>query len=126
MEDNCVPDSNKSPEDLLPLTHLSFLILLALARLDLHGYAIIKTVQQHWGSTFSPGTGTFYSALKRMKQEGLLKEVAASSKIPEMDNRRRYYSITDFGLKVLWAEADRLESLVSTARSLQIIPVEGS
>ena len=116
----------KDPRSHLPLRPVEFEILLVLMGGDRHGYAIIKTVQQHWGSTFNPGTGTFYSALKRMKQEGLLKEVAASSKIPEMDNRRRYYSITDFGTRVLRAEADRLESLVSTARSLQIIPVEGS
>lgn len=121
-----MPDSNRSPEDLLPLTHLSFLILLALAREDLHGYAIIKAIQHHWGVTFSPGTGTFYSALKRMKQEGLLREVTASAETPELDNRRRYYAITEFGRTVLRAEAHRLESLVSTARSLQILPVKGS
>ncbi len=121
-----MPDSNRSPEDLLPLTHLSFLILLALAQEDLHGYAIIKAVQHHWGATFSPGTGTFYSALKRMKQEGLLREVTASAKTPEMDKRRRYYSITEYGRQALQAEAHRLDTLVSTARSLKILPVKGA
>lgn len=121
-----MPDSKRSPEDLLPLTHLSFLILLALAGEDLHGYAIIKAVQQQWGATFSPGTGTFYSALNRMKKEGLLQEVTASVEAPEMDSRRRYYAITEFGRKALQAEAHRLDKLVTTARSLDIFPVKGT
>lgn len=119
-------DSNRSPEDLLPLTHLSFLILLALAREDLHGYAIIKAVQQQWGATFSPGTGTFYSALNRMNKEGILREVTASAGTQEMNSRRRYYAITEFGRQVLRAEAQRLDKLVTAARSLKILPVKGT
>jgi DNA-binding PadR family transcriptional regulator len=111
-----------APKDLLPLTHLSFLILLALAEGDRHGYAIIKAVQRHWGSTFSPGTGTFYSALKRMRSEGLVRESSPPTGATSADQRRRYYTMTDFGRRVLRAEAERLEDVVGAARSLLVLP----
>ena len=119
-------DRQMTPGDLLPLTHLSFLILLILAREEMHGYAIIKEVQNQWGRTFNPGTGTFYSALRRMKGELLIEEAESSSDRPGEDGRRRYYSITDLGRNVMQAEARRLERLVSEFKSLQFLPGENA
>jgi DNA-binding PadR family transcriptional regulator len=115
-----------APKDLLPLTHLSFLILLALAEGERHGYDIIQAVQSHWGSTFSPGTGTFYSALKRMRSEGLVETASPPVGATSADQRRRYYRMTDFGRSVLQAEAERLEEVVGAARSLLAVPGEGT
>lgn len=116
-----MPDRRPSLEDLLPLTHLSFLILLSLAREDLHGYAIIKEVQDQSGG-LSPGTGTFYSALRRMKGELLIEEIDPPVGSDQADQRRRTYTITDLGLRALQAETRRLECLVSRVRSLEPLP----
>ena len=110
--------------EMLPLTPLSFLILLALHEEPRHGYAIIRAVQSRPGSLLNPGTGTFYSALKRMRREGLLEETAAPAEADNDDARRRYYRLTPFGQGVLEAEAGRLASLVASARALRVLPAE--
>lgn len=119
-----MPDHIPSLKELLPLTHLSFLILLTLAREDLHGYAIIKEVLNQSGGGLDPGTGTFYSALRRMKGELMIEEVETPVGSDGVDQRRRYYAITDLGRQALQAEAKRLESLVSRVRSLELLPGE--
>ncbi len=100
----------------LPLTHLSFHILLALATQNLHGYAVIKAVRSNPANPLSPGTGTFYSAISRMLDEDLITEVEPPAD-ESSDPRRRYYSITAFGRQVLAAETSRLEALVRFAQA---------
>ncbi len=73
----------------------------------------------------NPGTGTFYSALKRMLSDGLVHETTAPTGVTSTDRRRRYYAVTDLGRRVLQAETERLASILSTARSLDVIPTEG-
>jgi DNA-binding PadR family transcriptional regulator len=121
-----MPRSRRDVTEMLPLTHLSFLILLSLHEESRHGYAIIGKVQERLGSVLSPGTGTFYSALKRMRREGLVEETVAPADVDNEDARRRYYRLTPFGRDVLTAEAERLASLVATARELRVLPVERS
>lgn len=101
---------------MLPLTHLSLQILLALSEGDLHGYAVIRKVRDDPGSGVRSGTGTFYSAIRRMQEEGLIREVE-SNRGSSPDSRRRYYSLTDFGREVLQAEVERLETLLRSARA---------
>ena len=103
--------------DHLPLTHLSFHVLLALAGGDRHGYGIIKAVKEGSG-VLNPGTGTFYSALKRMEEEGLVTEVPPPAISDSEDSRRRYYGVTRLGREVLAAETSRLEALVRESRRL--------
>jgi DNA-binding PadR family transcriptional regulator len=112
-------------ERTLPLTHLSFQILLALSDRDLHGYAIIKAVRENPTYPGNPGTGTFYSAISRMQEERLIAEVEP----PEdsvCDSRRRFYSITDIGRDILQAETKRLEQLVVAAKAtIASVPGQG-
>jgi DNA-binding PadR family transcriptional regulator len=107
---------SKDVSQALPLTHLSFHILLALATQDLHGYAVIKAVKSNPANPLNPGTGTFYSAIGRMLDEGLIREVEPPAD-ESTDPRRRYYSITDFGREVLAAETRRLHALVQFAQA---------
>ena len=80
----------KDPRALLPLTHLTYHIMLALGSGGLHGYAIVKSVKDRSDGAISPGTGTFYSALRRMMDEGVLKEVEEPVEVSGSDSRRRY------------------------------------
>jgi DNA-binding PadR family transcriptional regulator len=101
-----MPDSTA----FLPLTPLSLGILLALAEEDLHGYAILKSIEQDGGVHIRPGTGTLYAALQRMMDEGLI--LSAESQEESGDSRRRYYAISPLGRVVAQAELKRLATLV--------------
>ncbi len=101
-----------------PITPLSFYILLALGGGPLHGYAVIKAVEANAAGSPIPGTGTFYSAIRRMTGEGLIVEVDTPPGADSSDSRRRYYAITDVGRAVLQSETRRLEQLVHAARAL--------
>ena len=103
----------RDPEILLPLTHLSHHIMLSLQEGASHGYAISKRVHELSRGRISPGTGTFYSALKRMLDEGVLEEADAPVDADSSDTRRRYYALTPFGRDVLAAERTRLKELLA-------------
>ena len=112
----------KSPPDpaaLVPLTHVGYYILLALATESRHGYGIIKDVADRTGGRVELEAGTLYAAIKRMKDENLIEDAPAH---PGSDSRRRMYAITKFGRKVLLAELRRLEEMVELARHAKILP----
>jgi DNA-binding PadR family transcriptional regulator len=102
------------PHALLPLPHLTYLVLLALARGDAHGWAIIKRIDEITGGETSPSAGSLYLAMVRLEERGLLQEVASPAS--ERDERRRYYRLTAFGRRVLEAESARLSGLVREAK----------
>jgi DNA-binding PadR family transcriptional regulator len=104
------------PEDLLPLTPAVLHILLSLADEDLHGYAIMQTVEAMTGGKTQMGPGTLYGSIKRMLRAGLIEEADERPDPALDDSRRRYYHLTDFGQRVLAAEVERMAHLVSVAR----------
>jgi len=114
VTDRTVPD----PQRLLPLPHLTYLVLLALARESAHGWAIIKRIREITGGATNPSTGSLYLAMIRLEERGLLEEVAAAA--TERDERRRYYRLTAFGRRVLEAESTRLAGLVREASRLGV------
>ena len=107
------------PETLLPLTPLSMAVLLTLADGELHGYGIIKEVENQTGGWLRPGAGSLYAALQRMVDDGLIEEVPAPAEA--VDARRRYYAVTVFGLDVARAEAMRLAEVVRTAGQKKLL-----
>jgi DNA-binding PadR family transcriptional regulator len=112
----------KQPEELLPLTPPVFHILLSLANGERHGYAIMQDVAAQTDDVLQLGPGTLYGCLKRMLQAGLVAPTTERVD-PELDDeRRRYYTITNFGSKVVRAEAQRLERAVNEARSRTLLP----
>jgi DNA-binding PadR family transcriptional regulator len=113
--------AQKNPEELLPLTPAVFHILLALADSERHGYGIMQEIAERTSGAMRMGPGTLYGSIKRMLADGLI-EAAAERPDPESDDeRRRYYRLTDFGLRVLRAEAQRLEQIVSIVHSKRIL-----
>ena len=111
----------KNPQDLLPLTPAVFHILLALADGEKHGYAIMQEVETISDGTVNMGPGTLYGSIKRMLVAGLIEE-SDERPDPEMDHQqRRYYQLSDFGERVLRAEAFRLDAVVRAARSKKIL-----
>src|SRR6266478_9387142 len=113
--------AQKKSEELLPLTPAVFHILLALADSERHGYGIMQEIAERTQGAMRMGPGTLYGSIKRMLADGLI-EAAAERPDPELDDeRRRYYRLTDFGFRVARAEAERLEKLVKSARSKNLL-----
>ncbi|MGQ7295934.1 PadR family transcriptional regulator [Quadrisphaera sp. KR29] len=82
----------------------SFLVLTALARGPMHGYAILQDVEATSGGSVRLGVGTLYGSLERLADRHLVEVVAEEV----VDSRlRRTYRITEEGTDLLAAEAQR-------------------
>jgi len=62
-----------------PLPSAAFQILLSLADGDLHGYGIMRQVEEQTNGRMRLGPGTLYSSIQVMLEEGLIEEVNGSS-----------------------------------------------
>lgn len=109
----------KPSESALPLTPISFEILLALLNGELHGYAILQAVEARLRGKLPLRTGTIYRALARLLDEGLIERGERS---PEEDPRRVNYRITALGRETAAAEAHRLADQVEAARAHRLLP----
>lgn len=115
--------TDSDPGDLdrhLPVSEPVFLILLALADEPLHGYGILLDVERRTDGAVTLGTGTLYSAIKRLRRDGLLDETEAPDGDDE-DPRRRYYALTPTGRAVVRAEAARHARLAELARAASVL-----
>lgn len=89
-------------------------ILLALADRPRHGYAIVQEIEGRTDGAVRLGTGTLYTALKRLRADGLIAEVEPDGS--ESSGRsRRTYGLTPQGHVVLDEQAARLRALVDHA-----------
>lgn len=83
----------------------TYFILAALLEGPLHGYGIIKRVEELTGGELRLRAGTLYAALDRLADEG---RVAADREEVVSGRLRRYYRLTPAGRATLTAEAGRL------------------
>ena len=109
--------TNKNIEAELPLTPLSYHILLALGSGEMHGYGVMKEIDRQTNGSMSPATGALYLAAKRLVVTGLMEESDERPDPKLDDRRRRYYRLTDYGREVMAAETARLANLVKVARA---------
>jgi DNA-binding PadR family transcriptional regulator len=115
------PPVPASPESFLPLSAVVFEILLALAGSDLHGYDIMREVEQRSGGRVTLHPGTLYRALHRLLNDRLVEELDDRPDPALDDERRRYYRLTKIGHSVASAEARRLASQVDVARARRLL-----
>ncbi|NKB87156.1 MAG: PadR family transcriptional regulator [Acidobacteria bacterium] len=113
---NRVTVNPADPSSYLPLTPAVFHILLSLSRGEKHGYGIIVEVRERTAGELRLGTGTLYTAIRRLLEQQLIEETASS------DERRRSYRLLPLGHEVASAEAARLQRLVGFARDHDLIP----
>jgi DNA-binding PadR family transcriptional regulator len=104
-----------------PLPAAAFQFLLSLAGEDLHGYAIMRQVEEQSSGRIRLGPGTLYSSIQALLEEGLIEEVDLSEKSESLDERRRYYRLTSTGRKLARAEAEKLADLLRVARARNIL-----
>ena len=114
-------NTKSQPGQFLPLTPAVFHILLVLSDEDRHGYDIMREIAAATDGKIKMGPGTLYGSIKRMLQAGLIAE-ADERPDPSLDDaRRRYYTLTDLGQRVLAAEVERLARLVDLARRKDLL-----
>jgi len=92
----------------------SFLILTALAAGSQHGYGIITDVVGISGGRVRLRAGTLYTALDRLREDGLIdvdREEVVDSRL------RRYYRLAPAGAERLAEEAARLQAHAYVAMS---------
>jgi transcriptional regulator len=105
--------NNEIPQ-LLPGT-LFMLILQALARGPLHGYAIARRIKNASENGLEIEDGSLYPALNRMLVKGWLKAEWGTS---ENNRKARFYRLTPEGRKQLHAESMEFNKLV---KSIQLV-----
>lgn len=114
-------DELKAVEQLLPLSEVDFLILLVLADGDCHGYGMVKEIRQRTDGKTSLLPGNLYAMLRRLEGQGLIEGLDRQAVPGSGDQRRRYFRVTDRGLKAASAEAIRMKSLVQQAEARRLI-----
>ena len=93
----------------LPLNPRELLVLASLIDGPLHGYGIIKAVEEKSDADVLLDPANLYRVLRRMRSVGWIQET------PTDDERRKTYSLTPTGRKVVAAELGRLERLLGRA-----------
>jgi len=99
----------KEPLELLPGT-LDLLILRALQRGALHGYAIVQSLRDRSEEVLQVGESSLYPALQRLLLNGWVKAEWGAS---ENNRRARYYTLTPAGRKQLAAERANFERMMA-------------
>jgi len=103
-----------------PLREPTFLMLAALGPGPLHGYGIIKAVEEMSDGRVRLRAGTLYGALERLESQGF---VAFDGEGSDGGPARRYYRLTSAGEQLLASEASRLAANARLAFSrLQVEP----
>lgn len=103
-----------------PLPAAAFHILMSLADDDLHGYEIMRRVEEQTGGRTRLGPGTLYSSIQALLDAGFIAEVASRGEGGN-DARRRYYHLTAAGRRAAREEAERMADVLRVARAKKIL-----
>lgn len=99
-----------SPYETGELTDSIFFILLATTT-PLHGYGIMKIVQEITENSIDIGPATMYTTLKKLSQTGWIYETGE-------EDSKILYKITDDGQKILNENFERRKKIVGFAQKL--------
>jgi DNA-binding PadR family transcriptional regulator len=98
------------------LSNAALHILLAIGPGELHGYAIMTTVEDMTEGATRLAPGTLYTTIKRLLEARLIEELDERPDPTVDDQRRRYYRLTPAGRAVVADEVQRLDRLTAAAR----------
>ena len=104
-----------------PLPSAAFQILLSLVDEDLHGYGIMRQVEEQTDGRTRLGPGTLYSSIQTLLEARLIDQVDLREDAKLGPARRRYYRLTSAGRKLARSEAERLADLLRVARAKKIL-----
>jgi DNA-binding PadR family transcriptional regulator len=109
-------------ESMIPINPRDYMILLALAGEERHGYGIVKEVERVSHGRVRIDPANLYRAIKRMVTTGLVERSDERKARDASHERRRYYRITQLGAEVVRLEAGRLAELTAVAQARNLIP----
>ena len=95
---------------------IDVLLLSLIEKQDQYGYELAKILKEKSNNKFIMGEGTLYPALQRLEKKKLVKSYWGDS---ETGGRRKYYSITDEGKRMLSQklnEWDLLNGLIKSCK----------
>jgi DNA-binding PadR family transcriptional regulator len=88
---------------------LDNMILMMLAKKEMYGYELMKSLEEFTLGFYEPKSGTLYPALKRLEGRGLIK-----SQMKQVDeNQYKYYSLTEKGkirLERMWTVITKIQN----------------
>ena len=88
------------------------LVLSVLSNGPLHGYGIVRAVEERSKSGLPLDPANLHRVLRRMRRDGWIDEAEEA----DGEGRRRTYALTRAGLAVLRAEVERLDNLLREVR----------
>lgn len=120
---HCPPSMpHHAPQSFLPLKPVDYQILFVLFGRELHGYAMVRTIEERTGGRVQLEPSNLYRRVRRLMKAGLVEE-SEERPAPELDDeRRRYFGLTSLGGAVLEAEARRMRELVVEAEAAHLLP----
>ncbi len=120
-------EAAREVDAMLPLSPIDLQILLVLTEGDVHGYGLMKAVEEQSAGKVRLEVGSLYRVIKRLLANGLIEETSDGPS-DTRDNSthrgpkpRRFYRMSEFGREVAAAEAGRLSEVLETARAQALI-----
>jgi DNA-binding PadR family transcriptional regulator len=110
------------PKAFLPLAPADLQLMLAVTKEALHGYGMMKAVEEQSGGALVVELGSLYRMIHRLERDGLIAESATGASDPSPGRDRRFYRITSLGRAVVAAELDRLRGVLELAGGRSMIP----
>lgn len=95
----------------LPLSETTYYTMACLAEAPMHGYALMQKVGQISRGTLTLGAGTLYTIFSTLEKEGLIEMLSEA-------DRRKTYTLTDKGKRVLALQIQRLEIMAEHGRRI--------
>jgi DNA-binding PadR family transcriptional regulator len=123
--ENTVTSTASATDAFLPLAPVDLQLLIVASRGPVHGYAMMKAVEEQSAGRLRIELGSLYRILQRLERDGLVEIVKAPiEEAPSPGRERRYYGITALGRGVVAAELKRLQSVIDLARGEHLRPGE--
>lgn len=97
------------------LPQVAFSILLALSLKPRHGYEIMQQVAEDSDGKIKLSPSSLYGSIKQLRDNNLIEE------FDNGDTRRRYYKLTNTGLRKLSSEIEYYQASVTIARQRQVL-----
>lgn len=91
-----------------PVSESTYFVLLSLYHENLHGYGIIKWIEDGSEGTYSIAPGTLYGVLKNIEKQGLIESIQED----KGSRKKKVYAISPRGKQIVEAEFKRYQSIV--------------
>ncbi len=117
-------DTPSASQKLAPLSRTDLQVLLVLRSEPRHGYGIVRAADEQFPEEPPLEIGSLYRILSRMLDQGLIREVKRTDKRPIDGRTRRFYQATALGIRAARAEAARLQALLASPQTVELLEGE--